>query len=211
MRGKQSCLYLLFQGCCHCQCFLVGLPYLSQAPFHWDFPPPLPGILLLGGQTSVDLDLAAISGALICFCPWWCSKEDTTSSNSSGSPGGDPSSLHCLYTSRYKDWFSFLLVWGPTSWTVDASASGSSLVNSCQWPQQTVRSASFCPGSAASQNISYSIMRWWGLSASHFICPSRNSLTSITLSASWTDKPSLAAHPLAAKALSHFTPIFLCK
>ena len=69
---------------------------------------PLPGVLLLGGWTSVDLDLTAISGALFCFCPWWPLKEDTTSSNSSASPGGDPSSLCCLYTSRYKDWIFFL-------------------------------------------------------------------------------------------------------
>ena len=80
---------------------------------------------------SVSWDLAAISGAFLCFHPWWSLKEDTTSAISSGSPGGDPGSLHCLYTSRYKDCISFLLVWGPTSWMADMSASGSSFGNSC--------------------------------------------------------------------------------
>ena len=113
-------------------------------------PPPLPGVLLLGGQMSVDWDLAAISDASFCFCPWWSSKEDI----SSNSLGGDPSSLHCLYTSRYKDWISSLLVWGPTSWTADMSTSGSSFGNSCQQPRQTIHSASFHPWSMACQNIS---------------------------------------------------------
>ena len=166
---------------------------------------PLLGVLLPGGWMSVDRDLSAVSGAF-CFCPWWSSKEDTTSSISSVSLGGDPSSLCCLYTSRYKDWISSLLVWWPTNWMADTSASGSSFGNSCWCPQQTIHSAFFCPWSAACQNISYSIIRQWGLSASHLVCPSRNRSTSITLSVSWTDKPSLAAHPLAARALSLLLP-----
>ena len=157
---------------------------------------------------SVDWDLAAISNASSCFHPWQSSKEDTTSSISSGSPGGDPRSLCCLYTSRYKDWISSLLVWGPTSWMADMSASGSRFGNSCWQPWQTVCSASFCPLSTVCQNISKSIMRQWGLSASHLVCPSRNSSMSITFSASWTDKPSLAAHPLVARALSLLLPYF---
>ena len=168
----------------------------------------LQGVLLLWSWVSVDWDLTAISGAFFCFHPWQTSKEDTTSSISSGSLGGDPSSLCCLYTSRYRDWISSLLVWGPTSWMADTSTSGSSFSNSCQWPWQTVHSASFCPWSAACWNISYSIIRWWGLSAFHLVCPSRNSLISITLSASQTDKPSLAACPLAARALSLLLPYF---
>ena len=169
---------------------------------------PLPGVLLHGGQVSGDWDLMAVSGAPFCFHPWWSSKEDTTSSISSGSPGGDPSSLCCLYTSRYRDLVSSLLVWGLTSWMADMSTSGSSFGNSCQQPQQTIHSASFCPWSAACQNISYSIIRQWGLSASHLFCPSRNSSMSITLSVSQTDKPSLAACPLAARALSLLLPYF---
>ena len=71
---------------------------------------PLSGVQYLGGQTSFGWDLAAVSDVLLCFYPWQSSKEDTTSSISSGSPGGDPGSLCCLYTSRYKDCISFLLV-----------------------------------------------------------------------------------------------------
>ena len=92
---------------------------------------------------SVDQDLAAISGASPCFCPWQSLKEDTTSSISSSSLGGDPSSLCSLSTSRYKDWISSLLVWVPTRWTVGMSTSGSSFGNSCQQPWQTFHSASF--------------------------------------------------------------------
>ena len=170
--------------------------------------PTLLGVLLLGGWASVDWDLTAISGVFSCFCSRWSLQEDTASSINSGSPGGDPSSLCCLYTSRYKDWISSLLVWGPISWTADTSASGSNFGNSCWWPWQTVHSAYFCPWSAACWNISYSITRWWGLSASHLVCPSRNSSISITLSVSQTDKPSLAACPLAARALSLLLPYF---
>ena len=80
---------------------------------------PILGVLLLGGRMSVDWDLTAVSGASLCFCPGWSSKEDTTSSISSGSPGGDPGSLCSLYTSRYKDWISSLLVWGlPAGWWI---------------------------------------------------------------------------------------------
>ena len=73
---------------------------------------PLSGVWCPGGWTSFGWGLAAVSGALLCFHPWQSSKEDTTSSISSGSPGGDPGSLCCLYTLRYKDFISFLLVWG---------------------------------------------------------------------------------------------------
>ena len=170
----------------------MGLPHISQASFHQSLPPPPPRGPGPWGQASGDWDLMAVSGAPLCFCPWQSSKEDTSSPISSGSPGGDPSSLHCLYTSRYRDWISSLLVWGPTSWMADTSASGSSFGNSCQQPQQTIHSSSFCPWSAACWNISYSIIWQWGLSASHPVCPSRNSSMSITLSFSQTDKPSLA-------------------
>ena len=169
---------------------------------------PLLGVLLLGGQVSVYGDFRAISGVFFCFHPWQSSKEDSTSSISSDSLGGDPGSLCCLYTSRYRDWISSLLVWGPTSWMTHMSAFRSSFSNSYQWPWQTVCSASFHPWSAVCQNISYSIIRQWGLSACHLVCPSRNSSMSITLSASQTDKLSLVAHPLVARALSLLLPYF---
>ena len=68
------------------------------------------GVQFLGGQTSIDWYQATVSSALLCFCPWQSSKEDTTSSINSGSPGGNPGSLCHLYTSRYKDCNSSLLV-----------------------------------------------------------------------------------------------------
>ena len=68
------------------------------------------GVWFLGGQMSIDRYWATVSGALLCFCPWQSSKEDTTSSINSSSPGGNPGSLHCLYTSRYKDCNSSLMV-----------------------------------------------------------------------------------------------------
>ena len=70
----------------------------------------LSGVQFLGCQTSIDWYWATVSGTLLCFCPWQSLKEDTTSSINSGSPGGNQGSLHCLYTSRYKDCNSFLLV-----------------------------------------------------------------------------------------------------
>ena len=110
MRGCSATLFLL----------LGWLPWLVPSdglPLPWPgfFPQrplsPLPGVLFLRGQMSVDQDLTSVSDVSSCFCPWWSSKEDTTSSISSGSPAGDPRSLCCLYTSRYKDWISSLLVW----------------------------------------------------------------------------------------------------
>ena len=111
--GRAEPLHLFFQGCHHGQCLLMGLSHVSQTSFCWRFPPlPLRG-LVTGGWMSFSWGLAAVSGALLCFCPWCSLKEDTTSSISYGSPGGDPSSLHCLYTLRYKDCISSLLLWGP--------------------------------------------------------------------------------------------------
>ena len=68
------------------------------------------GVQFLGGQMSVNQYWATVSSALLCFLPWQSLKEDTTSSINSGSPGGNSGSLHCLYTSRYKDCNSSLLV-----------------------------------------------------------------------------------------------------
>ena len=68
---------------------------------------------------AISQDLAAVSGALICFHPWQSLKEDTTSSINSGSPGGDPRSLCCIYTSRYRDCNSSLLGEGlPAGWQI---------------------------------------------------------------------------------------------
>ena len=137
--------YLFFQGCHYGKCLLMGLPHISQTSFYWGFPPPPPRGLAPGGWASVGWDLAVISGTLLCFCPLQSLKEETNSSISSGSPGGDRGSLCCLYTLRYKDCISFLLVWGPTSWMAYTSTSGSSFGNSCWWPWPTICSASFCP------------------------------------------------------------------
>ena len=123
----------------------MGLPCLGKASFCRGFLLPLLWVLLLGSQKSVDWNLTAISGTSLCFHPWQSSKEDTTSSISSGSPGGNHSSLHSLYTSMYKDWISSLLVWGPISWMADMSASGSSFGNLCQWPWQTIHSTLLLP------------------------------------------------------------------
>ena len=49
------------------------------------------------------------------LCPWWSSREDSTSSSNAGSPGGDPGSLCSLSTSRYSSCSSSLEVSGPTS------------------------------------------------------------------------------------------------
>ena len=117
----------------------MGLPHISQASFHQGLPPPPPrgpapwGSGICGSGTSLPFLVPSFVSAL--GSP---QKEDTTSSISSGSLGGDPSSLCCLYTSRYRDWISSLLVWGPTSWMADMSASGSSFGNSCQQPWQTI-------------------------------------------------------------------------
>ena len=45
------------------------------------------------GWASKDWDLAVAPGVLSFFCPWWHSKEDTTSSVNSSSPGSNPGSL----------------------------------------------------------------------------------------------------------------------
>ena len=107
------------------------------------------GVLLPGGLMSVDLGSPNICGVSLHSHPWQSSKEDTTSVTSSGSLDGDPGSLWSLYTS----------FWGPTSWMVGTSTSGSSFSNLCQQPQQTICSASFCPCSEACWNILWSIMR----------------------------------------------------
>ena len=148
--GVAKPLYFLFKGCCYGQCLLMGLARLLSTEASLL---PLLGVLLLGGLMTFDWDLAAVSGASLCFCPGQSSKEDTISSIISGSLGGDPSSLHSLYTSRYKDWISSLLVWGPTSWMVYMSTSESSFGNSCWWPQHTIHSTSFHPWSAVCWNI----------------------------------------------------------
>ena len=97
---------------------------------------------------SVDLDLTAISGALLLFPPLAVFKGRHHLLQSALALWVEtPSSLHCLYTSRYKDWISFLLVWGPVSLMADTFASRSSFGNSCWWPQQTIHSASFHPWS----------------------------------------------------------------
>ena len=101
---------------------------------------------------------------------------------------------------------SFLLLSGLTSWMAGTSTLGSNFGRPCQWPWQTMHSTSFHPCSKACWNISWSIMKWWGLSASHLACLSWNSSTSISHSVSWTDKPSLSAHTLGARDLSLLLP-----
>ena len=157
---------------------------------------------------SVDWDLPSISDTSFCFCPWWSSKEDTTSSISSGSLGGDPSSLCCLYTSRYKDWISSLLVWGPTNWMVDTSASESSFGNSYWWPQQICLLHLLLPLVCGVSEHFIEHHEVVGAICLPLGLSSRNSSMSITHSASWTDKPSLTAHPLVARALSLLLPYF---
>ena len=55
-----------------------------------------PGTLLFEGSALTDQGLMVTLDVLTSFCPWQPSKEDTTSSISSGFPGGDPGSLCCL-------------------------------------------------------------------------------------------------------------------
>ena len=129
-RGVAQSFYFFLQGH-HCgQCSLVGFPYIGKTPFYQRLPPLPLKVQLWGGWMSIDWCQATASDAFLCLCPWQSSKEDTTSSNNSGSPGGDPGSLLCLYTSRYKDCNSSLLLWELTSWMADKSTSGSSFGSS---------------------------------------------------------------------------------
>ena len=54
------------------------------------------GMLLLKEWGSSGQGLAMAVGAFSPFCPWWSSREDSTSSSSTGSPGGDLESLYSL-------------------------------------------------------------------------------------------------------------------
>ena len=69
-KGTAEPLYLLFQDCCFWWASLTLAKLLSTEASLL----PLLGVLLLGGQASVDWDLTAISGAFFCFHPWQCSK-----------------------------------------------------------------------------------------------------------------------------------------
>ena len=74
--------------------------------------------------------------------------------------GPHGSGLGSLF-SRYTLWKRFLTssweVLYPTSWITGMSASGFSLGRLCQWPQQIILSASFCPDWAAHRNIPWRI------------------------------------------------------
>ena len=65
-------------------------------------------------------------------------------------------------------------------------------------PRWTTCSASFCPSAATCLNISYNMIRWWGLSSAHWSWIPRNNSTSMTLSISLTDFCSSVAHCFAA-------------
>ena len=103
-------LYLLLQGH-HCgQGFLVGFPNISQTYFYQRFPPLPFGGLVPGGSDihqpgtccclwciPLFLPLAVIEGRHHLLHQFWFS-------------GGDPGSLRCLYTLRYKECNSSWLV-----------------------------------------------------------------------------------------------------
>ena len=101
--GLAQLLYFFLQGSCGSQGPPVGFPYLGEAPFSGGVPPPLLGVLLLGGWTLVRPGSSIVHGGSPPFFPRWSSRVDTTSAVSSSicssSPRGDPGSLQSLYTS----------------------------------------------------------------------------------------------------------------
>ena len=62
--GAAQALYFFFQGGCCSQSLPVGLSCLSRAPFCRGIPPPLLGVLLLRGQTSVGSGSPVVCGVL---------------------------------------------------------------------------------------------------------------------------------------------------
>ena len=158
------------------------------------------GVLLLGGQKSVGLGSLITCGVLPPFHPWQSSKEDKPQLQVLALWQETPvASRVCIPHS--------IRMWTPPCWSGALPAAlGPSFVRPCQQPWWIIHSASFCPCSEACWNILCRRMRQWGLSASHLASPSRNSSTSIRHSASHTDRPSLAACPLAARDLSLLLP-----
>ena len=103
------------------------------------------GVLLLGGQTSVNSWLPdCLQWFALSPTPGSQSNEDTTLCYEFWLPRRRPRQpLNRVYTPHSKGTqISFLLVWYPTSWMADSSLSGSSFSNPCQ--QSSADHMSFC-------------------------------------------------------------------
>ena len=209
--GLAQSLYFLLQGGHRGQGLLMGFPHLSEASLSGSVPPPPPGGFA-PWRPDVSWHQVHPSSIIVHapFCPRWSYSEDTilvaSSSILSSSHGGDPGSLLSLYTSQYRALNSSLLVQGSTSWMVETSAFGSNFGRLCQWPQEIIHYASFCPCSAAYWNISWRMMGWLGLPFPHLAYPSRNIFMSIWRSVSLTDRPSLLVRSLAVRDFPCFSP-----
>ena len=106
-----------------------------------------------------------------------------------GPHGGGLGNLLSEYTWWKRSSISSWVVQYPTSWTADASASGSTLGRSCLQLPQTILSASFYPDSAACMNILWRMNGQCGPLLSQWGYSLRNNSTSRWHSALWTDIP----------------------